>query len=92
MHLYSNYYQKKLKIFFTDYKNECKKHKIRRQKNQKSDFYENKKILNIDDFDINEILFSKTKSYDKKEKKKKAFEYFIGYHDNDDMDHYIYGI
>ena len=41
------------------YKNEWKEHKFRRQKNQKSDFYENKKVTKIDDIDVNKILVSK---------------------------------
>ena len=36
-----------------------KEHKFWRQKNQKSDFYKNKKINRIDDIDANKILVSK---------------------------------
>ena len=65
-------------FFFTVYKNECKKHKFWRQKNQKSDFYKNKKIEKIDDIDVNKILVSKKESYGTKN----SFKYFIGYNDN----------
>ena len=45
---------------------------------KKSDFYENKKIFNID-IDVNEILVSKKEQYGKYN----SFKYFIGYNDND---------
>ena len=48
-------------------------------KNQKSDFYENKKITKIDDIDANKILVSKEKPYGTKN----SFKYFIGYNDDD---------
>ena len=44
-------------------------------KNQKSDFYENKKITKIDDIDANKILVSK----EKPDGTKNSFKYFIGY-------------
>ena len=68
-----------LLFLFTNYKNEQKQHKFRRQKNQKSDFYKNKKIFNIDDIDVNKILVSKKEQYGKYN----SFKYFIGYNDND---------
>ena len=49
------------------------------KKNQKSDFYKNKKIIKIDDTDANKILVSKKEPYDTKN----SFKYFIGYNDND---------
>ena len=49
------------------------------KKIQKNDFYKNKKILQINDIDINKILVSKKEPYDKKN----AFEHIIGYYDND---------
>ena len=61
----SNYYKKMLLFFFTEYKNEWEQNKFRRQKSQKSDFYNNKdkKIFNIDDIDVNKILVSKKEKY-----------------------------
>ena len=45
----------------------------------KSDFYNNKKIFNIDHIDVNKILVSKKEQYGKYN----SFKYFIGYNDND---------
>ena len=45
---------------------------------QKSDFYNNKKIFNIDDIDVIKILVSKKEQYGKYNSSK----YFIGYNDN----------
>ena len=50
------------------------------KKIDKSNFYKNKKILNIHDLDINNILISSTKiSYDTKN----SLKYIIGYNDGD---------
>ena len=51
------------------------------KKIKKSDFYnnKNKKIFNIDDIRVNNILVSKKEQYGKY----KSFKYFIGYNDND---------
>ena len=49
------------------------------KKNQKSDFYKNKKVAKIDDIDVNKMLVSKEKPYGTKN----SFKYFIGYNDND---------
>ena len=49
------------------------------EKIKKSDFYKNKKIFNIDNFDVNKILVSKKETYGKYS----SFKYFIGYGDND---------
>ena len=47
---------------------------------KKSDFYnKNKKIFNIDDIDVNEILVSKKEQYGKHN----SFKYFIRYNGND---------
>ena len=46
---------------------------------QKSEFYENKKVFQIDDVDVNKILVSKNEPYDTKN----ALKYFIGYNYND---------
>ena len=45
----------------------------------KSDFYRNKKVVKIDDIDVNKILVSKEEPYGTKN----LFKYFIGYNDND---------
>ena len=79
MHVYPNYYKKKLVFFFILYKNEWKEHKFCQQKYQKSNFYnKNKKIFNIDDIEVNKILVSKKEQYIKHN----SFKYFIGYNDN----------
>ena len=44
------------------------------KKIEKSDFYKNKKIFNIDDIDVNKILVSEKEPYSTK----KALKYFIG--------------
>ena len=44
-----------------------------------SDFYKNKKVIKIDDIDVNKILVSKEEPYGTKN----SFKYFIGYNDND---------
>ena len=49
------------------------------KKNLKSDFYKNKKVAKIDDFDVNKILVSKEEPYGTKN----VLKYFIGYSDND---------
>ena len=49
------------------------------KKIKKNSFYKNKKINNIEDIDVNNILVSKKESYGNKN----SFKYFIGYNDND---------
>ena len=49
------------------------------KKIQKSDFYKNKKVVKIDDIDVNKILVSKEESYGSKD----SFKYFIGCNDHD---------
>ena len=49
------------------------------KKNWKGDFYKNKKILQIDNIDVNNILVSKKEQY----RTKNSFKYFIGYNDID---------
>ena len=48
---------------------------------KKSDFYKNKKLLKIEDIDINKIFVSKKESYGTKN----AIKCFIGYIDNDEI-------
>ena len=48
---------------------------------KKSDFYKNKKLLKIEDIDINKIFVSKKESYGTKN----AIKYFIGYIDNNEI-------
>ena len=49
------------------------------KKIKKSDFYKNKKVIRIDDINVNKILVSKKESYGTKN----SFKYFIGYNDYD---------
>ena len=48
---------------------------------KKSDFYKNKKLLKIEDIDINKIFISKKESYGTKN----TIKYFIGYIDNNEI-------
>ena len=49
------------------------------KKFKKSHFYKDKKVIKIDDTDVNKILVSKEEPYGLKN----SFKYFIGYNDND---------
>ena len=49
------------------------------KKINKSNFYKNKKVFNIDDTDVNKILVSKKESYGTKN----SLKYIIGYNDDD---------
>ena len=49
------------------------------KKIKRSSFYNNKKINNIEDIDVNNILVSKKEPYGTKN----SHKYFIGYNDND---------
>ena len=49
------------------------------KKIKRSSFYKNKKINNIEDIDVNNILVSKKEPYGNKN----SFKYFIGYNDSD---------
>ena len=51
------------------------------KKIRKSTFYKNKKINNIEDIDVNNILVSKKEPYGTKN----SHKYFIGYNDNDNI-------
>ena len=51
------------------------------KKINKSNFYKNKKLLNIYDIDINKILISEKEPYGKKS----SFKYFLGYNDDHDV-------
>ena len=46
-------------------------------------FIKTKKINRIDDIDVDKILISKKKPYGTKN----SYKYFIGYNDNDVLDH-----
>ena len=50
---------------------------------RKSNFYKGKKIHNIEDIGVNNILVSKKESYGKN-----SFKYFMGYNNSDNIDHY----
>ena len=49
------------------------------KKLNKSNFYKNKKLFNLNDIDVNKILISKKESYCTKN----SLKYFIGYNDDD---------
>ena len=49
------------------------------KKIKRSSFYKNKKINNIEDINVNNILVSKKEPYGNKN----SFKYFIGYNDSD---------
>ena len=49
------------------------------KKNQKSHFYKNKRVFQIDNIDVNNTLVSKKEQYGTKN----LFKYFIGYNHND---------
>ena len=49
------------------------------KKIRKSTFYKNKKINNIEDIDVSNMLVSKKEGYGNKN----SLKYFIGYNDND---------
>ena len=51
------------------------------KKIKKSSFYKSRKINNIKDIDINNILVSKKEPYGTKN----SLKYFIGYNDNDNI-------
>ena len=51
------------------------------KKDQKIDFYKNKKAIKRDDIGGNKILFFKEEPYDTN----KSSKYFVGYNDNDDI-------
>ena len=51
------------------------------KKIRKSNFYKNKKLNNIEDIIVDNILVSRKEPYGSK--KKNSFKYFIGYNDND---------
>ena len=51
------------------------------KKIKRSSFYNNKKINNIEDIDVNNILVSKKEPYGTKN----SHKYFIGYNDNDNI-------
>ena len=51
----------------------------RKKKINKSDFYKNKKVFQVDNIDLNNILVSKKGPY----RTKNSIKYFIVYNDND---------
>ena len=51
------------------------------KKIKKSSFCKNKKINNVEEIGVNNILVSKKESYGNKN----SFKYFIGYNDNDNI-------
>ena len=79
MHVYPNYHKKNF-YFFTSLSIRMSGNsiKLHNKKIKKSHFYKNKKILNINDIDVNNILVSKKEKYGKYD----SFQHFIGYNDN----------
>ena len=86
----SNFYQYKLdtpnyyKIFFTFYfltsiRTSGKNINFDDKNINKSNFYKNKKLFNLNDIDVNKILVSKEEPYDTQN----SLKYFIGYNDDD---------
>ena len=57
--VYLNYYQQNLLFFFSVYKSEHKDMNFNDKKIKKREFYKNKKLFQIDHFDVNKILVSK---------------------------------
>ena len=55
------------------------------KKSKKSDFYKSKKVIKVDDTDVNKILVSEKESYGTN----KSINYFIGYNDDDALGHYV---
>ena len=55
------------------------------KKINKSSFYKNKKLFNLNGIDVNKILVSKKESHGTKNSPK----YFIGYDDGDVIRHYV---
>ena len=51
------------------------------KKIKRSSFYKNKKINNVEDINVNNILVSKKEPYGTKN----SHKYFIGYNDNDNI-------
>ena len=49
------------------------------EKINKSNFYKSKKLFNLHDLDVNEVLVSKKESYGTK----RSLKYFTGYNDDD---------
>ena len=79
MHVYTNYYKKSIYLFSPlSIRMSGNSIKFDDKKIKKSDFYKNKKIFNINDIDVNNILVSKKEKYGKYN----SFKYFIGYNDN----------
>ena len=79
MHVYPNYHKKNF-YFFTSLSIRMSGNsiKLHNKKIKKSHFYKNKKILNINDIDVNNILVSKKEKYGKYD----SFQNSIGFNDN----------
>ena len=70
---------KNFTLFFIKYENEWKNVNFGDKKIKLSDFYKIKKVIKIDDINVNKILVSKEEPY----RTKSSFKYFIGQNDND---------
>ena len=71
--VHSNHYNKILLFFKFSIRMSGKNVHFGDKKNQKSDFYKNKKVIKIHDIDANKIVVSKEESYSTKN----SFNYFI---------------
>ena len=74
-----NHSKKKFTFFSSSIRVSRKNVNIEEKKINKSNFYKNKKVIKIDDIDVNKILVSKEGPYGSKN----YFKYFIGYNDDD---------
>ena len=72
--VYPDYYLKIFTFFSSSIRMSWKNVNFAGKKNLKSDFYKNKKVIKINDIDINKILVSKEEPYGSKI----SFKYFIG--------------
>ena len=81
LHHTPNYYKKFLHVFSQSIRISVKSINFDDKKINKSNFYKNKKLINLYDIDANKILVSKKESYDTKS----SLKYFIGHNDHDDV-------
>ena len=74
-----NYCEKILHFFFPSTTMSGKNINLEDKKIKKSDLYKSKKVLKVDDIDVNKILVSKKEPYGTN----KSINNFIGYNDDD---------
>ena len=81
LHVHPNGYKKNFTFFLFNITRSRKSVNFGDKKAKNCDFYKNKKVIKIDDIDVNKILVSKKEPYGSKT----SFKYFIGYNDNGDL-------